>query len=89
MKMIDEMNVCFPAWAITAQEYGDYSGLSDEDTEMLHDWQRKMGETMKHRYSPTAKWQVVFTSETVEFDPHPEFGLPCSTNVARLIILDN
>ena len=88
MRVIDEWDCRFPEWAIIAQEYGDYSGMSDEDTKMLHDWQRRMGEAIKKAYSPTAKWNVIFTSDTNDFDSHPEFGKPCATNSARIVIFD-
>lgn len=89
MKVVDEMECRFPEWAIVAQEYGDYSGLSEEDVETLHNWQRECGETVRKLYSPTARWEIVFTSNVNEFDRFPEFGKPCATNLARLVVFDN
>ena len=88
MKVIDEIECNFPAWAVVAHEYGDYSGLSEEDTKTLHAWEHSFGQSIKAKYSATAKWQVVFTSDTNEFDRHPEFGLSCATVKARIVIMD-
>lgn len=67
-----------PDWAVCAIEYGDRSGLTEEDEKMLDEWKASL---KKDGYV----WNIVFTSETNEFNRYPAFGLACSTCKATVV----
>ena len=78
MDIIDEIEFDCPSWAVIPIEYRDYSGLTEEDEQILQNWMQ----TLKRE---GATWEIVFTSDTNEFNPHPAFGLACATCKARIV----
>lgn len=80
MERIYEMDTEYdiPEWAVCAIEYGDRSGLTEEDEKELDEWQLSL---KKDGYV----WNVVFTSDTDAFNRHPAFGLPCATCKATVV----
>lgn len=80
MERIYEMDteVDIPEWAVIPLAYQDYSGLSAEDESTLNEWVHSL---KKEGYF----WDIVFTSDTNEFNAYPEFGLPCATCKATVV----
>ena len=80
MERIYEMDTEYdiPEWAVCAIEYNDRSGLAEGDEKTLNEWM----ETLAH---DGYVWDIVFTSDTNEFNRHPAFGLPCATCKATVV----
>ena len=78
MDIIDEIEFDIPEWAVCPIEYRDYSGINEEDERTLQNW-------MQSLKRDNATWDIVFTSDTNEFNSHPAFGLPCATVRARVV----
>ena len=80
MERIYEMDKEYdiPEWAVCALAYGDYSALAEEDEKTLNDWTASL---KKDGYV----WDIVFTSDTDEFNPYPAFGLACATCKATVV----
>jgi len=78
MEIIEEIEFDCPDWAVIPIEYRDYSGLTEEDKRILFDWEHSLKRE-------DATWDIVFTSDTNEFNAHPEFGKPCATVKARIV----
>lgn len=73
-----DTEVDIPEWAVCAIAYGDHSGLTDEDERTLGEWTATLA---KVGYV----WDIVFTSDTDGFNPHPAFGLACATCKATIV----
>ena len=67
-----------PDWAVVPLAYGDNSGLTEEDEKTLYEWTASLKED-------GFVWDIVFTSDTNEFNPHPAFGLACATCRATVV----
>lgn len=57
-----------PEYAINAIEYGDYSGLSEDEEKMIHEWQ-----TNNFPRCFIVEW----SADISYFTTSPAFGLPC------------
>ena len=64
-----------PSWAVNAIEYGDYSGLSEDDIALV----KKFMEGRSARHS----WDFENTSG---FNSSPAFGLPCGTVPCTFVV---
>lgn len=60
--------VDLPAYAVYYIEYGDSSGLDDEDIANIDEWLETLPPHCTFSYG-----------EESEFTPYPEFGLACDT----------
>ena len=63
-----------PEWAVPAIEYGDYSGLSDEDIAQVKDFREKY-------HDHTFQWNF---DNVNGFNRHPAFGLATRTIPCRI-----
>jgi len=57
-----------PIWALTAIEYGDYSGMTENEGQLINDWLDSLPENCKFVYGSRD-----------DFNPRPTFGLACTT----------
>ena len=71
MKIIKEIDVKFPTYAISYLEYGEPGDLSEQDIKNVDEWYN----TLKCDESP---YGPNFDFGTCSyFEPYPVFGLPC------------
>jgi len=84
MKTLASYTVDFPQWALCQLINGGDSPLSDEEIEMVADFEREWNETAKNMGG-----HVVFspTGETSEFCRFPEIGLAGPTEKLEIVIL--
>ena len=69
MKIKEQYEYQFPAWALCALFNGDYDGLEDEDIDAF--------ESFKKRNSYIDVWDDKETDQEPYFTKYPEFGLAC------------
>lgn len=62
-----------PIWAVGSLQYGDESGLSDDESHRLETW--------VNRFKSEGYTAITFdfTDDDSEFNIDPAFGLPCYT----------
>ena len=84
MKTLASYTVDFPQWALCQLINGDDSSLSDDEIDMISDFQYNWNVAAKNMGG-----HVVFspTGETNEFCRFPEFGLACATEKLEIVIL--
>ena len=81
MKTIDYIEDDCPTYALPYLVNGDSSGMDDSDVEACDEWTREITERLQSQYPGTSVVFLTDDSEGAEdeFNPHPAFGLACST----------
>lgn len=75
MKHKEVIKMEIPEWALCYLVNGDSTGLSDEDTKMVQDWERD-----NHVY------EVEPLEEEGSFSRYPEFGKACNVVECNVFI---
>ena len=85
MKKVKTWTDDIPDWAVCPIEYGDYSGITEEDEQLIYNYYNSIEGELENDQQ---EWTITFTCSTDDFNPSPAFGRPCATCKAEISIYE-